>query len=356
MRLLPQDKGFGWYPYIWLIYLAGPPLNSWLSHASAWNWAITVLGMLIFLPLYFLGYWLESRGRLWVAAGMTLLGAGTAPINPGAAVYFIFASAVVGMKGDTRYSIRVLGLVLLIIAGESALLRLTPFFWVPAVVFTLMIGAINTNMTQRQRDQKRLVQAQEEVERMAKIAERERIARDLHDVLGHSLSVIVLKSELASKLAEADPARAVQEIRDVERISRQALAEVRSTVRGYQSRGWPAEVAQAETALRAAGVKAHCTVAPFGVPPSHEGVLALVLREGVTNVIRHAQATSCEVSLRLADGICRLEIADDGCGRPGPEGTGLTGIRTRVEALGGEFRREMAGGTRLIITLPVPTP
>jgi two-component system, NarL family, sensor histidine kinase DesK len=355
VRLLPQDRGFGWYPYLWLVYLAGLPLNAWLSHAGARTWAITVLGMVIFLPLYFFGYRVESRGRLWITAAMTLLGVLTAPANPGGAVYFIYAAAVVGMEGDTRHSIRTLSVLLLIIAGESLLLRLTPFFWAVAVVFTVMIGALNTNMTQRQRDQKRLVQAREEVERMAKIAERERIARDLHDVLGHTLTLIVLKSELASKLAETDPARAVQEIRDVEQISRQALAEVRSTVRGYQTRGWLAEVAQAETALRAAGVNVLCAVASAAVPPSHEGVLALVLREGVTNVIRHAQATTCELSLGLADGVCRLEIADNGCGRLGPEGAGLAGIRSRVEALGGEFRREVAAGTRLIITLPVPS-
>jgi two-component system, NarL family, sensor histidine kinase DesK len=356
LRLLPRDRGFGWSPYIWLVYLAGLPFNVWIRHAGVWPWVITIAGMVVFLPLYFLSYWAGTRGRLWIAAGMTLLGVLSAPVNTGASVYFVYAAAVVGLKGDIRYSIRGVCLILLIIATESLLLRLPPYFWVIAAIFTIMIGAINTNMAQRQRDQKRLLQAQDEVERMAKIAERERIARDLHDVLGHTLSVIVLKSELAAKLAEADPARAAQEIRDVERISREALAEVRSTVRGYQTRGWSAEVAQAEAALRAAGVNVHGTAASVVVPPSHEGVLALILREGVTNVIRHAQASTCELSLCLVDGVCRLEIADDGCGSRGPEGTGLAGIRSRVEALGGEFRREVAAGTRLIVTLPVPSP
>ena len=224
----------------------------------------------------------------------------------------------------------------------------------PAAIFLPLIAAINTNWTQRQQAQQRLLQAQDEVERIAKVAERERIARDLHDVLGHTLSVVVLKSELASKLAETDPARAVEEIRDVERIARQALAEVRSTVRGYAARSFQDELVQARAALQAAGVEAKCAVVESGIPAALEGVLALILREAVTNVIRHARATTCTLRLELHAGRCRLEIRDNGCGHPGPEGVGLAGIRSRVEALGGHFQRETGAGTALIITLPVP--
>jgi two-component system, NarL family, sensor histidine kinase DesK len=355
VRLLPKDKGLGWVPYVWLVYLAGVPLNAWLTQIGAWQWAASLLGMAVFLVLYFLGYHAGQRTRMWISAAIGLLGVCTAPINSGAAVYFIYAAAFVGMAADTRCTLRALGLLLAAIAGVTLLFHLTPFFWVPAAVFSVMIGAINTNFTQRQRDQKRLLLAQEEVERMAQIAERERIARDLHDVLGHTLSVIALKSELASKLAETDPARSVQEIRDVERISREALGEVRSTVRSYQARSFRAEMARAEAVLRAAGVKVNCSVTEATIPPAHEGVLALVLREAVTNVIRHAKASTCDLCLHLADGVCRLEIRDDGCGHLAPEGAGLTGIRSRVEALGGHVRREVAAGTQLIITLPVPS-
>jgi two-component system sensor histidine kinase DesK len=216
-----------------------------------------------------------------------------------------------------------------------------------------MIGSINIHFKQRNRDNKKLLMAQEEVEHLAKIAERERIARDLHDVLGHTLSVIVLKSELAAKLAERDPARAVQEIKDVERISRDALSQVRSTVRGYHSLSLQAEAEQATATLKAAGVKVECSFANADIPPSHEGVLALALREAVTNVIRHAKATCCRLRLRPIEGGCELEIKDDGCGRMSPEGIGLTGMRHRVESLGGQLQREISSGTRLVITLPV---
>ena len=195
--------------------------------------------------------------------------------------------------------------------------------------------------------------AQEEVEHLAKVAERERIARDLHDVLGHTLSLIVLKSELASKLAERDPARAGQEIKDVERISREALAQVRITVRGYHSLSLQSEAQQAKATLKAAGVKVDCEFATADIPPAHEGVLALALREAVTNVIRHAKASYCALRLRAIDGGFQLEIKDNGCGGMSPEGTGLSGMRHRVESLGGKFTREVSPGTRLVITLPV---
>ena len=242
---------------------------------------------------------------------------------------------------------------MLAIIAESLVLHLTPYFWTFALIFTVMIGAVNTHFAQRDRDNQKLLLAQEEVERMAKIAERERIGRDLHDVLGHTLSLIVLKSELASKLADKDPARAAVEIRDVERISRETLAQVRATVRGYQSRSLQAEAEQARAALQAAGVEVLCDFPPATIPASHEGVLALALREAVTNVIRHAGARSCNLRLEQTSSACCLEIKDDGCGELEPEGVGLSGMRQRVEALGGSLRREVSSGTRLVITLPV---
>jgi two-component system sensor histidine kinase DesK len=220
----------------------------------------------------------------------------------------------------------------------------------------VLIGAVDTHYAERRRQNRKLRLAQEEVEHMAKVAERERIARDLHDVLGHTLSVIILKSELASKLADMDPIRASAEIKEVERISREALAQVRSTVQGYQARSLEAEASHAMEVLRAAGVQVNCDFARTSIPVTHEGVLALALREAVTNVIRHAKASACELVLRQNNGSCRLEIKDNGCGGTSAEGVGLSGMRMRVEALGGSLKREVDAGTRLLITLPLEKP
>lgn len=354
MRLLPQNKDISWTPYAWLIYLASVPFYGYASgQRSATFWVLNILGMLVLLALYFRAYWIKGRKILWIITAIALLGIVYSPTNAGASVYFIYAASFVAFIGETALAIRILALILVLIGLETWIFHLPPYFWIPASVFSILIGAINIHYMQRQQDNKKLLMAQEEVEHLAKIAERERIARDLHDVLGHTLSLIVLKSELAAKLAEKDPIRAAQEIRDVERISRDALGQVRSTVRGYQSHGLLAEVEQARSALSAAGVQAQCDFGTPKLPAVQEGVLALALREAVTNVIRHAKANSCYLTLRQENDNCRLEIKDDGCGGMSAEGAGLSGMRQRVESLGGRLQREASSGTCLTITLPM---
>jgi two-component system sensor histidine kinase DesK len=354
MRLLPQDKDLGWTPYAWLIYLSLVPAVPFLAGIrSPRYWAANIAGIVVFLVLYFWGYWLNGRKVLWIVLAILLLGIGFAPFNPGVSVYFVYAASFLCKAGDTRFAFRLLLLLLAIIGLESWLFHLRLEFWISAALFSLLVGSVRIHYEERHRERAKLLRAQDEVERMAKIAERERIARDLHDVLGHTLSVIVIKSELAAKLAEKDPARAVREIQDVERISRDALAQVRSTVRGYQARSLQAEVTEAAAALEAAGVKVNCDFQPVKLPSSQEGVLALALREGVTNVIRHARAHSCDLKFSQVNGACRLEIRDDGSGQVAPEGAGLSGMRQRVEALGGSLQRITGPGTRLIILLPV---
>ena len=354
MRLLPKNKDIGWTPYAWLVYLSFLPMNGYLTgQTSRTYWALTILGMAVFLPLYFYGYWVKGKRLLWIIAAITLLGVVYSPMNAGASVYFIYAAAFVASTGEARFAIRLLPVLLLVIGLETWIFHLPPYFWIPALVVSLLVGGINIHYRQRACDNRKLLMAQEEVEHLAKVAERERIARDLHDVLGHTLSVIVLKSELAAKLAEKDPARAASEIKDVERISRDALAQVRNTIRGYQALSLQAEAEQAAATLQAAGMKVAYDFVPSQLPPTHEGVLALALREAVTNVIRHSQATSCDLRLRPVEGGCELEIKDDGRGSMSPEGTGLAGMRYRVEALGGRLQRDVNSGTRLVITLPV---
>jgi two-component system sensor histidine kinase DesK len=356
MRLLPKDKDIGWIPFVWLIYVLEVPLVAFFSKASGLEWALDLLGVAALLVLYFRGYWAKGKELLLIIAGMALLGVLFAPTNPGACVYFVYAAAFAGEAGSPKRAVVIIAALLAVIAAETLLLRLPPYFWIPAVIFTVLIGVVDTHYAERRRQNRKLLLAQEEVEHMAKVAERERIARDLHDVLGHTLSVIILKSELASKLADVDPLRAAAEIKEVERISRDALAQVRSTVRGYQAQSLEAEARHAVEVLRAAGVQVNCNFAQTSIPAAHEGVLALALREAVTNVIRHAKATACELVLRQNNGACRLEIRDNGCGARGAEGVGLSGMRVRVEALGGSLRREIGTGTRLLITLPLEKP
>jgi two-component system, NarL family, sensor histidine kinase DesK len=166
--------------------------------------------------------------------------------------------------------------------------------------------------------------------------------------------VITLKSELAGKLIDRDPGRAGKEIREVEQISRQALSEVRDAIRGYRAGGLAAELAHAKATLETTGVAVHCDAATsVQLPAMQESVLSLAVREGVTNVVRHARASNCRLHLAQQNGSCRLEIADDGQGFYTIEGNGLRGMRERVEMLGGKLERTNRSGTTLIITLPL---
>ncbi len=211
------------------------------------------------------------------------------------------------------------------------------------------------------RTNRELQAARRDLADLAVAEERARIARDLHDTLGHSLSVITLKSELARRLLPDDPARAEAELADIERVSREALASVRETVSGYRQPSLAIELAGARAALAAAGITGEVEPPPEGLPRDVDAVLGWAVREGVTNVLRHSDATAARIRI-IADGASRaVEVVDDGRGRadddraPGDRaGVGLAGLRERAARLGG---RVEAGplpdrGFRLLVAIP----
>ena len=348
MRLIPKDDENGWTPYAWTIYLAFFFIYPVAAHADTRTWIATAAGALIFFVLYFRGHWVKGRDLAVIIAAITLLGVVYYPFNPGAGSFFIYAAAFAPSIGTTRQGWITIGIIEGIVLVESIAFRIHPFASVWPLVFTALIGAINMHYEEAHRANARLRLAHDEIEHLAKVAERERIARDLHDLLGHTLSLIVLKSELAAKLADRDPERARAEIRDVERISRDALTQVRAAVGGFRSGGLQDEIERARETLAAANVSLSSAIEPIHLPPAHEAVLALAIREGVTNVIRHAHATHCTIQL-TGD---RLTIADDGRGGTAAFGNGLSGMRERVESLGGTLHRESGNGTMLTILFP----
>jgi two-component system, NarL family, sensor histidine kinase DesK len=355
LRSVIQDRDHGWGPLLWVLYLGFFFVQPVVDHVSRKQWAFDALGAAIFLVLYWGIFLLERPRPLVHVGGMVLLGVLYLPYNPGGCTFFIFAAAMVPFLVDTQArAIAGLGAIAAVAAIEGFLLHMSGWelFW--AAVFPVFIGAGNVFFAERNRMNRKLRKANEEIENLAKVAERERIARDLHDVLGHTLSVITLKSELAGKLIERDPQRAGKEIREVEQISRQALSDVRDAIRGYRSQGLVAELAQAKTTLETAGLTVQCDAATtMKLPAVQESVLSLAVREAVTNVVRHAQARTCRMRLEQQNGSCRLEIHDDGCGSSNGEGNGLRGMRERVEMLGGTLNRNTDAGTRIIITLPL---
>ncbi|HVS04977.1 MAG TPA: sensor histidine kinase [Candidatus Dormibacteraeota bacterium] len=198
--------------------------------------------------------------------------------------------------------------------------------------------------------------AREQIARLAVGEERLRFARDLHDLLGHSLSVIALKSELAGRLIKNTPGLAAHEVEDIEKVAREALREVREAVAGYRQPTLAAELAGAHEALTAAGIQYHVDQDHAPLPPAVEAVLAWTVREGVTNVMRHSQATRCSIRITNQDGRATVEVVDDGRGGTLQPGSGLRGLRERVLERGGTLTAEPLPheGFRLRVSLPLP--
>jgi two-component system, NarL family, sensor histidine kinase DesK len=178
-----------------------------------------------------------------------------------------------------------------------------------------------------------LAEARAELASLAAEQERFRIARDLHDLLGHSLTTITVKAGLAARIGQADQARAIQEMTEVEALARQALGEVRAAVASYREVTLAGELATGRQLLRAAGITADLPRAVDDVDPAHRELFGWVVREGLTNIVRHSRARSCAVRLSPSS----IEITDDGIGSSAPPGNGLTGLRERVAAAGGSI-------------------
>ncbi|HEU0015756.1 MAG TPA: sensor histidine kinase, partial [Longimicrobium sp.] len=298
--------------------------------------------------------WVRGRALLPVVGVQALLGVALTPLNIGASVFFIYAASFAGSLEPTRNAVRAIVAVAALGAATSWLVDAPLWYWLPAAGMPLIIGYVNVHGAQVRRANARLRLAHERIEHLAAVAERERIARDLHDLLGHTLSLIVLKSELAAKLATRDAARAEREIRDVEQVARTALREVREAIRGYRA-SLADETGRSRSLLAAAGIRAEVESQPVELAREVEEALALALREAVTNVVRHAHAGWCRVRLRADGAGCVLEVEDDGRGGGAAEGSGLRGMRERVEAVGGTLRRGPGrGGAGTLISARVP--
>ena len=376
--VLPDNPEIGWTPFLWLAYLVWPFLYLILGEDRPLDWVLAGAAAAVFLPLYFWGYWSTGRRLLLIIATITALGVVYTPLNGGGIVFFIYAAAFVGWAVGGRLALLVLGAILLVVGLETVAFNLHPGTWISALTFSALIGASSIHFSEVQRKNRSLQRAREEVERLAKVAERERIARDLHDLLGHTLTLISVKSDLAVKLSAIDPERARAEMAEVHRTARTALAEVRRAVRGYREGGTGGlrhELETVRTSLAAGGLALRVEGSPEellrpaddALSAEQEEALAFALREAVTNVLRHARASRCEIRFersgppdrRGGTGFARLRVIDDGRGGASArraQGNGLGGMRERVERLGGRVTfdgQPDGGGTRLTVELPL---
>jgi two-component system sensor histidine kinase DesK len=353
-RLFPPEDH--WFPILWPIYLA-IPLIALGGRLSAAGWLAEAFGLLLFLLVYTFGHWASTVAQRWAAVcavcaigvSMTLTLASDNVIVLVYAAYFAGRQPkVMPMCGGLTLILGLIGVLFITrhLTGTSTIIT--------ALIATAVAGA-QIGVRRLTRVNAELRQTRRDVERLARVAERARIAQDLHDVLGQTLSVVVLKSQIAARLAAHEPQRVVGELKAIEFIARDALSQVRAVVRGYRTEGVMAECANARAVLTEAGME--CALArPPPLPPATDAALALVLREAVTNVLRHSGAGRCEIHFSSSKSGVQLTIEDDGRGFGGAsDGSGLQGMRERLTAIGGSLTigARHGGGTALRVELPL---
>jgi two-component system sensor histidine kinase DesK len=362
-RLVPEALGLGWTPIFLLGYLSFlflPSLLAWIGESDRAFGGPTVLwptlaSIALFLPLYFAAYRQVGAIKIACMLAIAALGYLVLPSNPFANTYLIYATGFAATIGGPLW--QRLAWMAAMLAGllvQILLLRYPVFVFLITLIVAVAVFFGNHHFLESRRRQAALKLSHDEVRRLAALAERERIGRDLHDLLGHTLSLVALKSELAGKLVERDPQAAVRELAEVTRVARDALTQVRSAVTGIRAAGVASELASARLLLESDGIEFQYDIAPVPLPPEVEMVLAMTLREAVTNVQRHARARNARARLQVEGADAVLTIQDDGRGGAIAPGNGLCGMRERLEALGGRLRVDSAPGRGTHVQAHVP--
>jgi two-component system sensor histidine kinase DesK len=343
---------------LWSMWIVITPLLGGGSYDWQWLW-LTLASYPLFLALYARRLLAPRRTGALYAVGMMVLCMVLLPWYPSGLSYFVFGCIMMQSGRRTplrRYLLEVLlaNAVLWLVATMIGY-PWQALAWMP--IMTVIVGII-VNVESAAGDKDLALQlSHDEVRRLAATAERERIGRDLHDLLGHTLSLITLKLELSRKLIDRDPAAARVEIAEAEKVARHALSEVRAAVTGFRAADLAAELASARLLLESSAVTLDYDTPP-ALSPDIERSLALVLREAATNIARHANASRAEVRFVRDGGQLRMRIADDGRGTGSTgtaEGNGLAGMRERVRALGGSLAFASArGGTTVEVAIPLP--
>jgi two-component system sensor histidine kinase DesK len=350
---------------VWLFFL-NVPLGTALHRPETWRQVVGVTTLALFGVVYVLTFqWARklrqahrpipaTRARALVGL-LIALGLAGLPGTGGdwlTCLVFVAAAAV-----NTLPGVEALLVVGLAVLTSSVAPQLVPGWRSDGtVVFAVLLASFAmfgvTRLAQRNAD---LQAAQEEIRRLAVAQERARAARDLHDILGHSLTVVAVKAELAGRLLEIDPSRAAAEIGDVERLARQALADVRDTVGAYRGVDLATELAGARSALTAAGIVAELPATVPALAPDRDELFGWTVREAVTNVVRHSGARHCEIRVDPT----AVEVRDDGRGPSGATaatGHGLDGLRERARRLDATVTvGRQPGGRGFLLRVSLPT-
>lgn len=364
--LLPRKLEQPYMPYVWLIYLPlfFGPVFYWSPEPLHWLYA--VVASFVFIGLYFRSYWVTRKQLASYILAITVLATLCVMFTVSAQTFYIYAAAFCCRLPTQKQAFSALAGILILMGIVSVLLELPAFFYIPGIAFSLIVGVVNIYQFALHEKKKELILTQEEVQRLAKVAERERIARDLHDLIGHTFSVITLKADLAGRLLDKgldiNLQKARAEIKQLESISRDALSQVREVVSGYRSSDLLSELANAKHVLASLDIDFDYELkgldkADLELDLHNNKELAIVLRELVTNVIKHANATRVKVLVERIDERLIINCEDNGIGIQSGKvhGFGLKGIEERIGKLSGTVSVQSGQnnqGTLAVIGVP----
>ncbi|MEH7218416.1 sensor histidine kinase [Bacillus toyonensis] len=359
MEIFPKHMGF--FPYMWLVYLLFPIYN--LTQVSGWKLVMGIGMLIVFIITYRQLYFVQKTFVLWAFIQMILTFLFAIFYNPFMIFFGFFTASAMGFAPSKKV-FRVLLCLLVVMLGAFVFInmnQLTPANLVnivPMFILMLLTPFGMRNFNQKKMLKNQLNEANEQIKDLVKREERQRIARDLHDTLGHTLSLITLKSQLVEKLIVKNPERASVEAKEITQTSRTALKQLRELISDMRMITVEEELEQIKAILQAANIELEIEqeASASSLSPIEQNILGMCLREAVTNVVKHSKATQCTVSVLESQGELILKVEDNGIGLEDQnnDGNGIRGMKERIALIDGFVElNTIHSGTLLTVKVPV---
>ncbi|MGE8203545.1 sensor histidine kinase [Heyndrickxia sp. NPDC080065] len=359
IQIFPKQYGF--FPYMFLVYIAFPIL--YLINQSGFSRIFGFVLISLFLVTYRQLYFTMQQKAFsyWLAVQMAIVFYFCMFYDPTFLFMGFFPANFVGWYFDNKkfkiglFCFAIIELIPTFYHG--LLFSKSTLYFIPFLVIMFLSPFGIRSMNKRMELEKQLDQANEKIKELVKREERTRIARDLHDTLGHTLSLITLKSQLVEKLTKIDPERAQIEAKEIEKTSRSALKQVRELVSNMRSITIAEELIQVQEILKAAGITYHHQglTDTSEIPPVSQNIVSMCLREAITNVVKHSKAKNCSITILKTTENIRFIVKDDGIGlkNKGIDGNGLKGMEERLSLIDGNLIITHQKGTILEMQVPI---
>ncbi|PDY81467.1 sensor histidine kinase [Bacillus cereus] len=359
IEIFPKQMGF--FPYMWLVYLLFPIYN--LTQVSGWKLVIGIGMLIVFTVTYRQLYFVNKTFVLWACIQMILTLLFAFYYNPFMIFFGFFTASAIGFASSKKV-FRVLLSLLIVMLGTFIFVNLNHLSTtelvniVPMFIIMLLTPFGMRNFNQKKMLKNQLNEANEQIKDLVKREERQRIARDLHDTLGHTLSLITLKSQLVEKLIVKNPERASMEAKEITQTSRTALKQLRELISDMRMITVEEELEQIKAILQAANIELEVKqeASSSSLSPIEQNILGMCLREAVTNIVKHSKATECIVSVLESQGELILKVEDNGVGleNQNHDGNGIRGMKERIALIDGFVELNTINpGTLLIVKVPV---